>query len=61
MTPVQVQPKTKRQRPHPLERPDDSRRSAENILREAAYVLELTRRVSNAIRAQKLSSDGSWC
>jgi hypothetical protein len=59
---TQVQTKTKRQRYSPPEQRDPMRRSAEQILREAAFVLQMTRRVRNAIRAeQKIPSEGSWC
>jgi len=62
LTMTQVQTKTKRLRCSPPERPDPMRRSAEQILREAAFVLQMTRRVRDAIRAeQKSPSDGSWC
>jgi hypothetical protein len=57
---TQVQSKPKRSKSRPPERLD-SQRSAEHMLREVAFVLELTRRVRTAIRAEKITDDGSWC
>ena len=57
---IEIKTKMKRPQARPTER-TDARRSAERILREAAFVLHMTQRVRNAIRMEKTPAEGSWC